>query len=484
MRFKKIEIALVIFTLTALGFLLAKPYFFLDEPNILWEIKRGIAWENYFNRFISEGRPIYGWFVIKGLSIAETLSGVRYLRILSVLLTFIFCSLIYGFLKEKKMGDVSAFLISTLIFCLPGFSVFMVWSECFPQHVSSILSFCAGVLTVKVFGWMVQGERISKTKESFYILVALVLQVISLLNYQGLALAFILPGFFVLLLNSGVSMSLKLRFTKYYILIFFLSLGAYYLVYKSMLGSNQLEAASRGKMGTDFAFKLKWFCGIFMEASSMHFLLFKWFLVRYLTAFFIFYILLRDAYKKRWSDLFFLFTFCVLSFLPHLLISESWGASRNFVLMSVLIVFYAIVRCVELFPFFKTQKALFFTIPFLIISFLNINYAFVEPVGSDYKYLKEKVAEIPLIKQDTISVTFTIPPFDMHSKNSFLRFYMDEFNVSPFSFEWPVAPAIKCFYSKLHPQVSIDQIETYLRIKPINNDVERKGSIRMDLNYK
>src|SRR5690349_18425873 len=80
-------------------------------------------------------------------------------------------------------------------FCLPGFSLFMMWSECFPQHISSILSFYAGTFTLAVFSWLLQEERISKGKENLYIFYALVLQVLSLLNYQGMALCFILPGF-------------------------------------------------------------------------------------------------------------------------------------------------------------------------------------------------------------------------------------------------------------------------------------------------
>ena len=212
MSIKKIEFTLTIFVLIAIGFLLSKSYFFLDEPNILWEIKQDIAWENYFNRFISEGRPIYGWLVIKGLSIVETLSALRYLRIISVILTFIFCFLIYIFLRKRKVNEISAFIISTLIFCLPGFSIFIVWSECFPQHVSSILSFSAGVLTFKVFGWLLQEERISKSKENLYIIFVLLLQVFSLLNYQGMALTFILPGFFALMLRSDISLSLRIRF--------------------------------------------------------------------------------------------------------------------------------------------------------------------------------------------------------------------------------------------------------------------------------
>ncbi|MEO6903538.1 MAG: hypothetical protein ABI315_10320 [Bacteroidia bacterium] len=484
MTIRKIEVLLIILVITTIGFLLSRHYFFLDEPNILWEIKQGVVWENFFKRFISDGRPVYGWIVIKGISFAESLSGLRYLRIICVILTFFFCYLIYMFLKKRSVDEVPAFIIAALVFCLPGFSIFMIWSECFPQHLSSILSFCAGVSTFRVFGWMLKEERISKAKENLYIAFALLLQIFSLLNYQGTSLAFILPGFFALLLSSTISIPLKMRFTKYYILIFFLSLGLYYLVYRSLLANYHIEAVSRAKIGSNVLSKVKWFSNIFFEASALHLLLFKAFLLRQLFSFFVFFLIIRDAYKKRWADLFFLLLFSILSFLPHLLIGESWGASRNFVLMSVLITFYSVIRCVELTSFFKTQTALFLTLPFIAISFLNIKYAFVDPVGNDYDNLKAKVAALPVLKQDTVKVLYTVPPFNVHSEKSFLRSFTDEFNVSPFSFEWPIAPAIKCFYSKVHPSLSTTQIDAKLTIKPLTEKSDTINSIIFDLNYK
>lgn len=484
MDFKKIVFFYIVIILISFGFILIKPYFFLDEPNVLWEIKQGIVWKSFFYRFLSEGRPFYGWLQINGITLAGSIAQFWYLRIISLILTFLFARYLFIFLCNCKIDYSVAFIITVLIFCLPGFSIFMAWSECFPQHLSSILSFSAGILTYKAFGCILQEDRISKKKENLYVFYALVLQTIALLNYQGMALVFILPGFFALFIKSSVPTRERIRFFKYYILIFFVSIALYYLIYKSILGTYQLPVINRGKIGNDYIGKIKWFFEIMVQASKLHLLLFKPFIVQYLFSFFTGLLILRDLYKKRWVDLLFLLIFCILSFLPHLLIAESWGASRNFLLMSALIVFYATYRCLEFLPFLRSNNALLITVPFLFILFININCGFTKPMADDYEYLKKKVQELPLLNQDSLFIEIKLPPFKMHEKNSFLRSYTDEFNVSPFSFEWPVAPAIKCLYSEQHPQIPIQNIELLLKVKTYSADHHCNKSIVWDLNYK
>ena len=483
MHFKNISVFITLSVLITLILILIQPYFSLDEPNILWEIKQGLVWNNYFNNFISGGRPIYGWLLIHAIEIAGQLDKFWFFRMIGLLLTFLFCCLIFNFLRRNQLTSSVSFLIAALIFCLPGFFLFIGWSECFPHQLSSILSFYAGMLTFNVFSWLLGKERISKSKENLYIFCAFILQTTALLNYQGTALSFILPGFFALLFSTSVSSQNKRRFFAYYILIFFLSLGLYYMIYKSLLGYYQLQAVNRSKIGTDYLDKLQWFVKVFLEASKLHFLLFKSFIIQNFLSFGLFLLIIRDLYKKRWTDLFFLLIFSLLSVLPHLIVEESWGASRNFALMSALIIFYMIYRCQELFTFLKAPLAILLSIPFLIFSLLNIECAFVKPLKQDYKYLYSKVKELPALK-DTIYIAVKLPLFSMHDKNSFLRSYYDEFNISPLFYEWPVAPAIKCFYSELHPEYPIARIDAQINVKlyqPVNNV---RKTIIWDLNYK
>lgn len=483
MNFKYFRGILITATLTVFILLIIKPYFFLDEPNIAWEIKRGTVWQEYYNRFISEGRPLYGWIQLHMMEFAGDLHSYWILRITSVVLSVLYLWVVYDFLKKKQFPDTAAFLYSASVFCLPGFSLFMLWSECFPQHLSSLLSFFAGAFTLRVFAWMLGEERLSKGKENRSIFYALILQLISLLNYQGMALSFILPGFFVLLLKPQAEQKMKMRFFLYYIFTFFISLGIYYMIYKSMLAQQHIEMVGRGKMGRDYLGKLKWFSEIGLKASMLHTFLFRGFLIQYFFSLFISFLLLRDAWKKRWTDLFFLFVFCVLSVLPHLLIAESWGASRNFVLMGMIITFYALVRSVELFSFLQKPQSILLSLLFIAVFFINSYFAFLMPVEEDYQYVSSKVKELPLVQQDSVHIQVKVPEYNMHEKKSFLRSYYDEFNVSPLHYEWPVAPAIKCFYSEDHPEISVEKIEKLLKVTT-KDSVRVPSAVFWDLNYK
>jgi hypothetical protein len=295
-----------------------------------------------------------------------------------------------------------------------------------------------------------------------------------------MALAFILPGFFALVCKSTVPNREKKRFLINYLLVFFVSLGLYYAIFKSMLGHYHLEIVGRGKIGTDYLGKSRWFLKICIEASKLHLLLFKGFLLQYLFAFYVLFLLLRDVYKKRMFDLSLLLIFSVLSFFPHLVIAESWGASRNFALLSAVLVFYVCYRSWEILPVLQRDVASLLSIPFLLLLCMNSYYAFVKPLQEDYAYLYSKVKQVPAVT-DSISIAVTLPAFDMHENSSFLRRYYDEFNVSPFSFEWPVAPAIKYFYQELHSENSIEQIDRSIQVKV---GVYTPESLKWDLNYK
>jgi hypothetical protein len=51
-------------------------------------------------------------------------------------------------------------------------------------------------------------------------------------------------------------------------------------------------------------------------------------------------------------------------------------------------------------------------------------------------------------------------------------------------FEWPVSPAIKCFYSELHPEIPVQTIESLLQIKTSKSTEHPDGAFIWDLNYK
>lgn len=62
--------------------------------------------------------------------------------------------------------------------------------------------------------------------------------------------------------------------------------------------------------------------------------------------------------------------------------------------------------------------------------------------------------------------------------------YSDEFNAPEFKFLWPVEPALKCIYQDAHPGVSMETINTFMKVDTVNApSMIGKPSIVLDFNY-
>src|SRR5689334_19831887 len=92
--------------------------------------------------------------------------------------------------------------------------------------------------------------------------------------------------------------------------------------------------------GIDPFYKLKWLMSVLKEASKLHLLLLKNQLLSLVFSLLVVFIVLRDLMLKRFVEVLLLFVFAVLLILPHLVIAVSWGASRNFALITLLLIFY------------------------------------------------------------------------------------------------------------------------------------------------
>ena len=472
-----------------LAFIVICNYFSLDEPNILWSIKNGTFWTSSYFRFLSEGRPLFAFLNWIGLKLAGSLESLKYLRLITIIITGLFCWQVYRFLMVNGLTQAISFLIAVLIFTLPGFSVFIGWSITFSQHISTILSFFAGGLAAKVFVKLLNKEELSRSKESAYVFCAVCIQIVSLFIYQGFSLVFIFPAFILVILNHEVNFKNRLKFFWFIIIVFFISLGVYYQFYKSMLWSNQIEMTARGKVGVnDYSGKALWFFGILKEATKLHLLLLKNSFFSNIFSFMILLLLIRDLIKKRFLDIFFLIVTTILFILPHLLVSESWGASRNFALIEVGFVFYFLIRISEFIRFTSLKIVFVMSTIFIGIMCMNIYEGWRKPMHKDFVYLKEFVKKLPAIQKDTLYISYSQPPMYFHDKKSYLKLYFDEFNAPIFFRDWPIEPAIKCMYYDLHPELGVQKIDKMLKIQKrdtlqVNSVILNKNKFYVDFNY-
>jgi hypothetical protein len=464
-------------------------YLSLDEPHILWSFRTGKGWEEYLARCLSEGRPVYGFLSAIGLKAAGTFANLKYLRILNILFSFLFCLLLFYFFKKKGVQQRISFIASALIFCLPSLAVNMCWAETFPMHISSILSFIAGVLVVEALSHHMGEPTLTKTKEWMYLLGATVLQIVSMLNYQNLAMAFMLPVIVTLFLKPEIPARNRMLFFVYCSFAFGVSIGIYYKIYESLAIQSGVQMSGRAEIGTDVIGKSMWFGIILVEVSKLHLLLFKSVFVKYIFSIAIALILVRDIRKKRFADLFFLFAGSMLLFLPFLIISESWGASRNFGLVAILFTFYSVIRCFEFIRIPGYWATVALISPFVIILYFTVSRTWVNPQREDYEFVKTFSNHLPVLNGKEMTVEANMPLWDLHEKHTFFRYYFDEFNSPIFAKIWTLEPAIKLFYQDKYPAISALDIDKFLHVRVLNklahDSALSLGAIYpLDLNYK
>jgi hypothetical protein len=481
-RYYKIYSGCILCGLTVLLF---QNYFSLDEPNILWELRSGTGWTHFYNLFIADGRPVYGWLQLKAITIVGTLANLKFLRIFSVLFTFLFCLQLFKYLQKKGITTVVAFITAALIFSLPGFSVFMSWAQQYPHHFSSMLSFYAGSLVADVFSFHLGEVQLKKSRENKNILFGILLQLLSLFIYQSMALAFVIPAFFSLLLKPDVPAKKRIRVFISVAFIFFITLAIYYQLFRSMLHASGVAMSVRGgSEGLNGLTKLQFFAEVIKEASKLHLLLVKNALLNNLFSILLLILVIRDLIMQRFLDVLFLLIFSVLLFLPHLMITVSWGASRNFVLISLILVFYAIIRMFEMVPQPSVSVSMLISTMFIALLFMNIGEGWVKPMKKDYTYMYDFAKKLPGLATDTLFVKVLPPPWNFHEKKSFLRYYYDEFNAPEYYRIWPIMPGLKCLYQDTHPGISMDKINRLIQIDTVNSPLfVNKQTVELNLNY-
>jgi hypothetical protein len=468
--------------------LISGNYFSLDEPNLLWEIRKNMAGKTLFHKYISEGRPIDGLITIGLQAMIGTLEGLRYMRMLNVLLVFLFCLQVFSQLEKTRIGRQYAFLLSAMIFCLPAFSVFICWAECTSLLFSAILSFYAGTLALQALGKHIGMPEPGLRKERLYLAGAILLQLVSLMDYQSLALAFVLPIFFRLLIVENIPSRNKIWFAFIFSSVFFASIFIYMKCYDFLLSTLHVQKVARGGFTHSPLQKLPWYGEILSEASKLHLLLLKNTYIPRLFSCLLLLAIGRDLYKKRFTDLFFLLGSCTLVFFPHLLIEDSWGASRNFALISILFSFYLVLRFSELFnlrSYVLTATVSLFFVTFLCI---NIQEGWARPQESDRAHLAAFIQGLPELKSEKMRIDVGLPAWNMHEKHSALKAYFDEFNDPVFFRSWAVDPAIKVMYQDRYPALQASKIDSCLIISIRDKFAAFGGQTEpahycLDLNY-
>jgi hypothetical protein len=472
------------------GAVVFRDYFSLDEADILWEVRTGSQWKIGFRSMLSDGRPVYSFLVTGSLTLLKTFTSLKFLRLVSILDLFLVCLLLFRFMKRQGMSVNHAFIASVMIFTLPGICVYIPWAECWDQHLATVFALLGGTLLVRVLtkhlGALPEGQQsLTRWNEYVYFGAAIVLEQAALMTYQNLALAFVIPAFMMLLIKKDVSSRNRSIFFFYVGLSFVLALGLYYQLIGSILNSVNVPLSSRAGFTTHYLEKAKWIVSMFFEATKLNLVLFKG-PVQYVFPWLLGAAVARDIFKKRFQDLFFLLAFCVMVFLPHLVLVENWGATRNFGLMSLLLSFYLVLRTGELVKAFTTPVAAGTALVFTGIMCFFFWESWVKPEQMDYEYMKTFVQKIPSLKEKDIRLEVKPPEWNLYEKDSRIKAYADEYNDPLFGRLWPILPSIKLMYADQHPDITPEQIDNFLHVKVLKKEepftADSVAVLNVDLN--
>jgi hypothetical protein len=471
------------------GLILFKNYFSLDESELIWENFNGPGPFGGFKRFVSEGRIIYGVFMMATFKVVTTLEALKYIRLLGIAINFFTCFFVFKFLKNKGVVPSLAFLIAVCIFTLPGFSSFMAWAECYPLTFAFLASFYAGTLAVKIFARSLDFAAPRPAKGNLSLLLIFVLEITALFIYQTYALAFLLPVFFVIVLKKTYStFRQRIMFLMSNLVVFFLCIGIYYKLYHSIITAYNIPLTDRAVYTRNYFEKLTWFRRQLLEASKLQFILFKKIWLQYFACVIMAAVLIRDIVKKRVFDIILLAFFCVLVFFPMLMLESDWSATRYIFLISALMGSYILIRIFEIIPVSYLVTATISTV-FIIAMCINLDEGWVKPEREDYKYMKDFVEQLPATPAEGITVEVLSPLSDkLKANHSFLRHYGDEFNDPIFGHVWPIAPAMRVMYKEAHPEIPYVDINGKMSIKIIKDAKEFSPPVpgklyNLDLNF-
>ena len=479
---------LIAILLLLVAYIVSGNYFSLDEPNLLWEIKKNLSSTAFRVKYLQEGRPLDGLFTIALQTLAGTLENLKYLRILSVGLLFTFCVQAGRYFLKKGLEPSNVYLIGLMVFCLPGFSVYMCWAECASLLFSVIVSFYAGTLAMRALEKHLNKPPLETSRHWFYLIAAGLLQLVSLCDYQSLALVFVVPAFFAILMHPEVPARNKVWFLACFVFTFFVIILAYLKLYAFILDAYHIQMVERGTLSLHPLEKILWYKNILLEASRLHLLLLKPVFLSGIFSLILLILFIIDVYKKRFSDLIFLFIFCTLVFFPHLLIKDSWGASRNFGLIGFLLIIYISIRVRNWLSLRSGLMTGLLTMIFFGILVLNIREGWTRPQEEDYTVLKDFIKKLPPPGNKDLNIEVRLPEWDMHSKRSVLKSYYDEYNDPVFLRRWAIDPGIKVLYLERYPEASTGLIEKYFKIKILEtsepfSSSEDSSHFNLNLNY-
>jgi len=401
-------------------------YAFSDDYDTLYKILTHTPGSLSFD--IMTGRPLYAIFRYSVVTTLKDMHGFIYLRLFSVLMTFIYCCFLHDFIIKRGIFD-SLWLNRLLPFCLsvvPALVVYNSWASCFNYTFSLLLSGIAYVFF--------STKNIRRTW--LRMVLACLILITAFAIYQPTGMAFLLFLFLDCCVKKNGYHLLKLVYAA---IILCVGMIASYLMATFIPQLLYHQVFTRTSLVQNIPAKLSWIWHEPLKNAVNNYNInpVSWYTVLSVILILIGWrYIIRDG-ENRWMRALLVPLVALASYLPNMLIAESWAAYRSLVAIESIFCILFLLGIWSLLSLVEESKqknlALVMVTGLMVLTQSNIYKGFIAPQQAEYWALTNALAENPGREyQGRLMFDISAPIYDAFSA----RHRYDEFGNTSLATPW------------------------------------------------
>lgn len=421
---KIIYSCLLIMSLLAVFYIVYGPaiknrYLFLEDYDWLWTSTylKDSALKTALGSFTWEGRTLQGIFVgptFDYINYHKSIDATIPIRFVGLIGITLLAYIIFTIFRVNRFKDSHAFLLSISICTLPPYLAYISYLICIAYIYAAAFSAIAALLMCNIYWRASLGER---PWPIMHVLTAITCIIIALLIFQPAAMLYwplaLIP---IVMHDNQPSKKRWLQLIAAYFIIGLSSIALYWGLTKSILFFTGVTLSWRAELIqlSDIPHKIQWFI-----RNPLRNALNLWdvfpsnklgFTVLLIITAGIFYNPARAIKEKKNSSfmnsllkLSLIMSALLLSYLPNLLIKDSWASYRTMVSLTtaVCILFgYAIINIVNAVFYNYSQQIKKIIIAMILsivtaygcyLSYTNLNKYIVMPQIKEVEYVKDAI---------------------------------------------------------------------------------------------
>lgn len=184
------------------------------------------------NHLVQMGRTLGAYLISFQFSFFDTLQDMMVGRIVSITVAAISMGLFGNLLYRTGISSYAAFLISLMVFMLPGMQIYILWLTNFaPGPVTILVVLIASLLLERGLKIPLQ-SRTAAFKAYSYIAFSLFIYILTLFIYPANSMFFLVPPLAIFLFEEKIEMPLLVKKLKAYSFVFLVGNIIYYLTHR------------------------------------------------------------------------------------------------------------------------------------------------------------------------------------------------------------------------------------------------------------